>query len=750
MMKNTLLRDQLQAKLNDYLRRRPSYFGLTGDGQGNFAVSSDTRYIYVRDFAGVVHTPLNRGVPTDREYVVEVGFDERNPSIEMVLDVVNVWPADPLGGAMTAHHETHEWPGGNDVVWIAGGQIVPGLVIAKVAMKVSIFPFWKPRADGTYVFIPYQEMDLTDYRPTSSGAWWALLSFDDDGDLHIKTGTLVASWAALSSTVIPAPDDRSYSRLAAVALGYGQTDIVQNAITNQIADLRWLSRGAGSALGGSRYMALYNYVAETSGTYHYRIGQLYSEDLREWQRGVHPAINLGSGGAWDDEHVKDACVLDVDGVLYCYYSGYDGTRGRIGLARSFDRGLTWVKYSGNPILSQSQGWENSGIYQVVNPSVLYEADEPDASKRWKMWYTGGDAVGVGYAYSADGLTWTKFGSNPVLVRGSGAEWDELYVTSNAIIKVGDIYQMLYGGAETISGLGRWGSGLATFEDPEGSYVKSSANPVLLYDGTRLSAITSNVALGATTISVADSSKFEPGMPVEIEDGSHWFIGRVKKISSSTQIELYKATPVGIAAATGYVSAVTYDAVAIKNVIYRDGGFYFTVSCIRLGIAHLEELSVAAYGNSLTDIHWDYEAGLLAPLSSAESLDSHISRENVCVVDLWAAGERESPASLLVSDTSTVDLSVLDNRLSADVIPGGIPLDDLGDPSNNTDLDVSVSRHGLAPKGMSGHTRFWREDWTLAAPDTGSGEVLMQDGVTSPPIPLETEDGSDWLFADVGA
>lgn len=27
----------------------------------------------------------------------------------------------------------------------------------------------------------------------------------------------------------------------------------------------------------------------------------------------------------------------------------------------------------------------------------------------------------------------------------------------------------------------------------------------------------------------------------------------------------------------------------------------------------------------------------------------------------------------------------------------------------------------------------------------SGELLMQDGVSSPPVPLETEDGTDWLY-----
>lgn len=28
-----------------------------------------------------------------------------------------------------------------------------------------------------------------------------------------------------------------------------------------------------------------------------------------------------------------------------------------------------------------------------------------------------------------------------------------------------------------------------------------------------------------------------------------------------------------------------------------------------------------------------------------------------------------------------------------------------------------------------------------------GEVLMADGVTSPPVPLETEAGDDWLYQD---
>lgn len=31
--------------------------------------------------------------------------------------------------------------------------------------------------------------------------------------------------------------------------------------------------------------------------------------------------------------------------------------------------------------------------------------------------------------------------------------------------------------------------------------------------------------------------------------------------------------------------------------------------------------------------------------------------------------------------------------------------------------------------------------------SGGGELLMADGVTSPPVPIETEAGDDWLYQD---
>ena len=54
-------------------------------------------------------------------------------------------------------------------------------------------------------------------------------------------------------------------------------------------------------------------------------------------------------------------------------------------------------------------------------------------------------------------------------------------------------------------------------------------------------------------------------------------------------------------------------------------------------------------------------------------------------------------AVTITDTATIDLVLSSQALSANVIPGGIKLDDLGTPDDNTDLNASSTRHGLLPK-----------------------------------------------------
>lgn len=67
--------------------------------------------------------------------------------------------------------------------------------------------------------------------------------------------------------------------------------------------------------------------------------------------------------------------------------------------------------------------------------------------------------------------------------------------------------------------------------------------------------------------------------------------------------------------------------------------------------------------------------------------------------------------------------------------GGLP-DEAPDATDQPTGAVPVS------DGAGGWTYL---DLDVLLASTSSGELLMQDGISSPPVPLETEDGTDWLY-----
>jgi hypothetical protein len=72
---------------------------------------------------------------------------------------------------------------------------------------------------------------------------------------------------------------------------------------------------------------------------------------------------------------------------------------------------------------------------------------------------------------------------------------------------------------------------------------------------------------------------------------------------------------------------------------------------------------------------------------------------------------------ILTDTTTIDFTYDDAtpKITADVKPLGIKLDDLGTPDNNTDLNVTATYHGLCPMFPNNTTTFLRGDGTYAAP-----------------------------------
>lgn len=166
--------------------------------------------------------------------------------------------------------------------------------------------------------------------------------------------------------------------------------------------------------------------------------------------------------------VDGASVISgvIDPVTYSVV--FNGTvainrGGLIGLSHTWTRTGT--------VMSATEVWEQNNIYE---PTVMYD-DNPQilaGPNVFKMWYSGGWAGpgGTGYAESADGINWTKYGSNPVIAGEN----------RNTVIKVGSTYHMylsghytglahytstdglawtLIGEAVPVGGAGTWDSGV---------------------------------------------------------------------------------------------------------------------------------------------------------------------------------------------------------------------------------------------------------------------------------------------------
>lgn len=175
---------------------------------------------------------------------------------------------------------------------------------------------------------------------------------------------------------------------------------------------------------------------------------------------------------WEGGVLGEQSILYINGVFDMWYRGYvTGVHSAIGFANSTD-GITWTKYASNPIVAgdgaawglafpnviqvgsafymyavnctagvygNMSRWESSTVsnggswsldnggtpvlvdgtgaawdYNIANDVIYYNATD---SPSWHMIYeglpNGGGPDQLGYAYSNDGLSWTKYGSNPV-------------------------------------------------------------------------------------------------------------------------------------------------------------------------------------------------------------------------------------------------------------------------------------------------------------------------------------------------
>jgi beta-1,2-mannobiose phosphorylase / 1,2-beta-oligomannan phosphorylase len=206
--------------------------------------------------------------------------------------------------------------------------------------------------------------------------------------------------------------------------------------------------------------------------YIYRIGFAISYDGSHWTMPNNSPVLTPTPGAWDSSAVFSPMVIREDGEYKMWYAGGKNDFHNRIGYATSPDGVNWTKYSANPILIPDAPWETDA---VGNHCVVHSLNG------YQMWYLGGinDAVttgAIGYATSIDGISWIKDTvHNPVLTKGAAGEWDGRLVWAPRVLNLNGMYYMWYSG---MSQTNYRRIGLATSADSGITWNKYSNNPVL--------------------------------------------------------------------------------------------------------------------------------------------------------------------------------------------------------------------------------------------------------------------------------
>lgn len=152
--------------------------------------------------------------------------------------------------------------------------------------------------------------------------------------------------------------------------------------------------------------------------------------------------------------------------------------------------VNWTKYASNPVFTPGPAFYDA--VAVGQPTVILVDDTI------KMWYSavGGDMkCRIGYAWSLDGISWTKH-TDMVINTGFPGEWDSEWLDTPEIVKVDSGYLCYFYGdsigydTSLTHNEGATHSAIGVAYSPDGiTWIKSPANPVFTrgnygeWDGT---------------------------------------------------------------------------------------------------------------------------------------------------------------------------------------------------------------------------------------------------------------------------
>ncbi len=174
-----------------------------------------------------------------------------------------------------------------------------------------------------------------------------------------------------------------------------------------------------------------------------------------------------SAGDWDGRAVRKVSVLRDGADLKMWYDGQELFYTPQIGLATSNDGLSWAKYGANPVLGPTPGGWDEFARELA-PFVLKEG------MTYKMWYEGQGEDGrrnLGYATSGDGIVWTKYGTSPVLQAGP-QPYDQEGAAHGTVLYEGGTYKLWY------HAVGDQGAIIAYATSPDGvSWAKGG--PALL-------------------------------------------------------------------------------------------------------------------------------------------------------------------------------------------------------------------------------------------------------------------------------
>ena len=177
----------------------------------------------------------------------------------------------------------------------------------------------------------------------------------------------------------------------------------------------------------------------------YLVGWATSPDGHSWTRGGTTAAlaNDNLEGSWKRYSTNSPMVLQDEGVWNVFYTGRAEETGNLTIGLATGSSPTDVAdVPDNPVFSWNDdelGWAGQA---VAHPAVLR-----NPAGWWELWYSTGYHK-IGYAYSADGRTWSRYCQNPVFVGDSANAWESNQVKASEVVLHDGWYMMTYTGGAT--------------------------------------------------------------------------------------------------------------------------------------------------------------------------------------------------------------------------------------------------------------------------------------------------------------